>query len=79
MHVDRLCNYLRDEHNEFILSKQLLLPGTYVGARVKADLEAESKSGLIHHMSVALEKASETEYWLNLLHDASYLDKKSFE
>jgi four helix bundle protein len=79
LRIVRLCKYLREQHNEFILSKQLLLAGTYVGARVKAAQEAESKNVFIHNMSSALEKASETEYWLKLLHDAGYLDIKSFD
>jgi four helix bundle protein len=60
------------------LSRQVLAAGTYVGAHVKSAQEAESKAGFAHEMGVALQKASETEYWLQLLRDAEYLDEKFF-
>ena len=30
-------------------------------------------------MSIALKESSESEYWLELLHETSYLDDKAFE
>ena len=30
-------------------------------------------------MSIALKEASETEYWLELLHETDFLDRKQFE
>ena len=30
-------------------------------------------------MSIALKESSETEYWLELLHESEYLDDKAFE
>jgi four helix bundle protein len=79
LRIVRLYKYLCDEKKEFVLSKQVLIAGTYVGAHIKAAQEAESKSVFIHEMSIALRKASETEYWLQLLHDSDYIDDKAFE
>lgn len=78
LRVVRLCKFLHDEHHEFIISKQLLLAGTSIGARVKSAQEAESKVSFLREMGIALERASETEYWLQLIHDSGYLDDKSF-
>lgn len=78
LRIVRLYKWLCEEEREFVLSKQVLIAGTYIGARVKSAEEAESKAGFAHEMSVALQKASETEYWLQLLRDGEYLDEKSF-
>lgn len=78
LRVVRLYRYLCEEKNEYVLSKQALIAGTYIGAHVKSAQEAETKSGFAHEMSVGLQKASETEYWLQLLRDQEYLDEKAF-
>jgi four helix bundle protein len=79
LRIVRLCKFLHEEHHEFILSKQLLMAGTFVGARVKSSQEVESYPSFIRDMSIALERASETEYWLQLIHDGGYIDDKSFD
>ncbi|QOJ30271.1 MAG: four helix bundle protein [Ignavibacteriales bacterium] len=71
--VIKLCEYLRNEHKEFILAKQLLRSGTAIGALVRESEQAESKPDFIHKMSIALKEASETDYWLELLFKSEYL------
>ncbi len=78
LRIVRLYKHLCDQQ-EFVLSKSLLSAGTIIGARVKAAQEAESKAVFIQEMSVALQKASETEYWLQLLHDGGWLNEKAFD
>lgn len=79
LRIVRLYKYLCEEKNEFALSKQILIAGTYVGAHVKSAQEAETKITFTNEMSIALRKASETEYWLQLLRDGDYLDEKAFK
>jgi len=56
------------------VSKQLLRSGTAIGA-----LEhAESKVDFVHKLSIALKEANETEYWLELLYETSFLDASTF-
>jgi four helix bundle protein len=74
----RLYKYLCEQEREFVLSKQSLIAGTYIGAHIKSAQEAESRSMFIHEMSVALQKASETQYWLQLLRDGEFIDEKPF-
>ena len=74
----RLYKYLADEKKEFVLSRNALTTGTMIGARAKAAQEAESRSGFSYEMNLALQKASETEYWLQLLHDGNFLDDEAF-
>ena len=77
--IIKAYKFLSSEQKEFVLSKQMLRSGTAVGALVRESEHAESKADFIHKMSISLKEANETEYWLLLLHDADYLEKKSFE
>ncbi len=79
LRIVRLYKWLCTEQHEYVLTKRLLIAGTYVGAHVKSAQEAETRSVFAHEMSVALQKAGETEYWLQLLRDGEFLDKNSFE
>lgn len=79
LRIVKLYQYLCDEKHEFVLSKQLLTAGTYTGKHVEEATAAESKAVFTQEMSVALRKASETEYWLELLHKAEFLSGKQFE
>ncbi len=79
LRIIRLYKFLCDEKKEFVLSKYVLSAGTSVGAYIKAAEEADSRSGFAHEMNVALQKASQTEYWLQLLHDGQFLDDKAYE
>jgi four helix bundle protein len=77
--IIKAYKFLSSEQKEFVLSKQMLRSGTAVGALVRESEHAESKADFIHKMSIALKEANETEYWLLLLHDTEYLEKKLFE
>lgn len=77
--IVKLYQYLCAEKREFVLSKQLLRSGTSIGANVKEAIRGQSKADFISKMSIALKEASETEYWLELLHETDFLDKKQFE
>lgn len=78
LRIVKLYQYLCDEKHEFVISKQLLISGTYIGKHVKEATAAESKQVFTQEMSIALRKASETEYWLQLLYHAKFLGEKEF-
>ena len=77
--IVKLYQYLCTEKREFVLSKQLLRSGTSIGANVKEAIRGQSKADFISKMSIALKEASETEYWLELLYETDFLDKKQFD
>ena len=77
--IVQLGRYLQETHREFILSKQVLRSGTAIGALVSESKYAQSRADFVHKLQVALKEANETHYWLRLLHDTEYLDKRSFE
>lgn len=78
LRIIRLYKFLSEEKSELVISKQVLLAGTDVGAHVKEAEEAESREIFITEMGVALRKAGRTEYWLQLLHESNFLDEKAF-
>ena len=77
--IIKLYNYLKEIKQEFVLSKQLLRCGTSIGANVRESIYGQSKQDFISKLSIALKEANETGYWLELLHETSYLDNKQFE
>jgi four helix bundle protein len=78
LRIVRLYKYLTELKKEYVLSKQMLLSGTNVGAHVKAAQEAESRAGFFREMNAALQDASKCEYWLQLLCDGEFLEDKEF-
>ena len=76
--IIRLYQYLLSEKKEYILSKQLLRSGTSIGANIKEAIQGQSKKDFIAKLKISLKEASETEYWLDLLHETDYLDNNQF-
>ncbi len=60
--IIRLYQYLCNEKNEYVLSKQLLRSGTSIGANIKEAIRGQSKPDFASKMNIALKEASETEY-----------------
>ena len=77
--IVKLYQFLTSEKKEFILSKQVLKSGTSIGANVREAIRGQSKADFYSKMSIALKEASETEYWLELLHETGYIDDIPFE
>lgn len=79
LRIVKLSRYLSEEKTEFVLSKQILLSGTHVAKFIKDATNAESKTAFAHDMQTALKRASETEFWLLILHEGGYLDEKPYQ
>lgn len=79
LRIIRMTKFLRENKQEFILSKQILRSGTAIGALVRESEFAQSRPDLINKLSVALKEANETDYWLNLLKDSDYIANNSFD
>lgn len=70
----KLMQFLQKEHNEYVLSKQILKSGTAIGALVCEAEFAQSKADYIHKLSIGLKEANETCFWLSLLKDTDYIE-----
>ena len=77
--IINLYKYLCEEKKEFVLSKQVLRSGTSVGANIKEAIRGQSKADFYAKMNIALKEISETEYWLELLHESKYIEETQFE
>lgn len=76
--IVRLSQYLQSSKKEFVITKQLLKSGTSIGANVKEAVRGQSKSDFAAKMNIALKEASETEYWIDILHETDYITDKEF-
>jgi four helix bundle protein len=65
------------QHNEYVISKQLLKSATSIGANVEEANAAQTKRDFIMKMSIASKEARETKYWLRLL-DKSQIVKYDY-
>ena len=79
LRIVKLSQFLQSEKREFVISRQVLRSGTAIGALVREAEHAESRADFIHKMAIAQKEANETAYWLELLHQSGYMDKKGFD
>ena len=75
--IVKLYKYLSETKHEFVLSKQILRSGTSIGANVKEAIRGQSKDDFAHKLNISLKEASETEYWLELLHESGYIEDET--
>ena len=78
LRIIKLYTYLCNDKKEYILSKQLLRSGTSIGANIKEAIRGQSKADFVFKLNISLKEASETEYWLELLHESEYLSDEHF-
>lgn len=79
LRIIKLYQFLCDQKREYILSKQLLRSGTSVGANVREAQQGQSRADFLSKMQIALKEASESEYWLELLHESGYISDVEFK
>ena len=77
--IVNLQKYLRNDKNEFIMSKQLIRCGTSIGANVAEAEKAQSTPDFYTKLTIALKEANETHYWLRLLHATDYINDEEFK
>ncbi len=77
--IVKLCKHLRATKKEYTLSKQLIRSGTSVGANVAEAQQAQSKADFVSKMSISLKEATETKYWIKLLHATDYLTENEYK
>ena len=76
--IAKCYQYLKQEMQEYVMSKQLLRSGTSIGANVHESVQAQSRADFISKLSIALKEASETSYWLVVLRRADFLSESIY-
>lgn len=77
--IINLFKYLKKQHGEYLISKQILRAGTSIGALIREAEFAESRKDFMHKLYIGLKEANESIYWLELLYATEYIDKLMFE
>ena len=76
--IINLVKHLKANH-ETVISNQLGRSGTSIGANIYEANYAQSKKDFVSKLEIALKEASETGYWLELLHRTNYIDDASYQ
>lgn len=76
--IINLAKYLKSNH-ESIISSQIGRSGTSIGANIYEAQYAQGKKDFISKLEIALKEASETGYWLELLHKTNYIDEQLYK
>ncbi len=76
LNIIKVCNEVKKEKHESVLTNQLIRSGTSVGANIREAFFAHSKNDFIAKLQIALKECSESEYWIELLIESGYSDNK---
>ena len=77
--IVNLYKFLIDVKKEFVMSKQILRCGTSIGANISESVFAQSRQDFISKLSISLKEASETKFWLDILHETDFITDSQFE
>ncbi|MBQ3625080.1 MAG: four helix bundle protein [Prevotella sp.] len=77
--IVKLYKYLTEEKHEYIMSKQLFRSGTSIGANSFEGKNAQSRADFNSKMNIALKEATESGFWIDLLHKTEYLDETQYK
>ena len=75
--IIKLCNKVKSEKKDSVLSNQLIRSGTSIGANIHEANYAHSRADFISKMQIALKECSESEYWIELLIESGYYEDKT--
>ena len=77
LEVIHLCNEIKKEKKESILTTQLVRSGTSVGANIREAFYAHGRADFIAKLHIALKECAESEYWLELLTEGGYAENQT--
>ena len=77
LEIIRVCNEIKRNQKESILTNQLVRSGTSIGANIREAFYAHGKADFIAKLQIALKECYETEYWLELMQKAELLPEET--
>ena len=77
LEIIRVCNEIKRNQKESILTNQLVRSGTSIGANIREAFYAHGKADFIAKLQIALKECAESEYWLELLIESGFYSDKS--
>ncbi len=75
--IIKICNFIKKEKRESVLTNQLIRSGTGIGANVREAFYGHGRNDFIAKLQIALKECSESEYWLELLIESGYFEDKT--
>ena len=75
--IIKICNKIKSEKRESVLTNQLVRSGTSIGANIREAFYGHGRADFISKLQISLKECSESEYWLELLLESGYYDDKS--
>lgn len=75
--IIKVCNQIKHEQRESVLTNQLIRSGTSIGANIREAFFAHGKADFVAKLQIALKECSESEYWLELLIESGYYEDAS--
>jgi len=78
-HIIQQYRRMNSERTLQPLANQMLRSGTSVGANIAEGINAQSTADFISKLSISLKEATETRYWLELLHMSEAIDDERFQ
>ena len=79
LRVIKVCNEIKREKKESILTNQLVRSGTSIGANIREAFYAHGRADFIAKLQIALKECSESEYWLELMAKTQTLSQEEAE
>lgn len=76
LEIIRVCNIIKKEKRESVLTNQLIRSGTSIGANIREAFYGHGKADFIAKLQIALKECSESEYWLELLIESGFYNDK---
>jgi four helix bundle protein len=73
------CQDIKANKKESVLTNQLLRSGTSIGANIHEANYAQGKADFVSKLEIALKECYESEYWLDLLFETSYLNEDEYK
>ena len=74
LQIIKVCNYVKQNKKESVLTNQLIRSGTSVGANIREAFYGHGAADFVAKLQIALKECSESEYWLELLIESGYYE-----
>jgi len=79
LRIIKLHKFLREERQEYVISKQIYRSGTSIGANIAESKYAQTKADFAMKLNIALKEAGETDYWIDLLFLSETIGQKEYD
>ena len=77
LEIIKVCNKVKKEKKESVLTNQLIRSGTSIGANIREAFYGHGRNDFIAKLQIALKECSESEYWIELLLESGYYNDET--